>query len=332
MSIEVVRRPTGATLYVPGFKGGAQWPVSWPAPLTRLLARAQTPALSAEGYAPRLLALLGLPSTAGLAALARLGEGFAADGQWWARCDPVHLAVDGDRLLLLDNETLSLAPDVAAQLGALVASVFVEEQGRVEVSAPTRWYLTLPRPEPLIASPMADVAGRNVGDFLPSGNGRYWRRRLNEMQMLMHRALPGGCGGEASRQEPNSVWLWGAGYGAESSLMPSPCVRVYGDDVLVAGAARAARAESLPLPAGPHDVVYEEHALVVLRGAQGPVQYGDTEAWLAFVADFTRAWLSPLLRDLGRGRIEIVRVLGDYGPVFHWRRRDLWRFWRSWVR
>lgn len=322
---------TGVTLYVPGFTGGPRWPVSWPPPLARLVARARASTPSDEGFAARLLVLLGLPATAGLAALARLGEGLARDERWWVRCDPVHLAVDGDRLLLLDNETLSLSSDVARRLGALVASVFAEEEGCVEICASTRWYLTLPHPEPLITSPIAEVAGRNVDDFLPRGNRRYWRTRLNEVQMLLHQALPGSHGGEAPRHDPNSVWLWGAGYGPQVSSMPGPYARVYGDETLVAGAAHAAGAETLPLPAGPHEVVHEGQALVVLRGAQGPAQYGDTEAWLTFLTDLTRGWLAPLFRDLAHGRLEVVRILGERGPLLQWRRRDLWRFWRSWL-
>ncbi len=314
------------TFYVPGLCAVEGWPLAPPVGIGRFLAAARrAPWVGADGYAARALTIFGLPEDAGLAALARLGEGLPRDGRWWVRCDPVHLAVDGDRLLVLDNETLALDGALAQALAERVAGVFAAEGGALSCAAPSRWYLTLPHPEPLQTTSLADVAGRNAGDYLPRGNTRYWRSRFNEAQMVLHQALAA-AGGEAERNEANSVWLWGAGYAPPPQAGPFTCV--YSDDVLLCGMAAATGARAAPLPAGPTGLC-ERSALVVLRGAQGPVQYGDTEAWSEFLEALMDVWLRPLARELWRGARGQLRVLGERGPVFTLRRRDLWRIWRA---
>ncbi|MHB8254351.1 MAG: hypothetical protein ACYDEV_11770 [Acidiferrobacter sp.] len=316
------------TLLVPGLAGGQEWPVAWPRALARLLARAEREDTLREGWAQRALGLFGLPPASGVAALARLGEGGARDERWWVRCDPVHLAVDGDRLLLLDNEMLEIAADEAVRLKGIVASVFAEEGGIVEVYAPTRWYLTLPAPEPLVVSVLTDVIGHNVHDYLPTGNSRYWRTRLNEAQMLLHQALVGSHGGEGAEHCVNSVWFWGGG--VVPPVTSRRFTRVYTDDVFWKGVARATQAVDKALPSGPHALDCEGGVLVVLRGARGPVSHGDTQAQSTCLMELMQDWLMPLTKDLARGHIQELTIMGDRGPSYHLTRRDLWRFWRAW--
>lgn len=316
------------TLWVPGLTGGPTWPIPWPRALARLLARAQPGPSLRDGWAERILDLFGLPQTSGLAALTRLGEGQDFDTRWWVRCDPVYLAVDGDRLLLADNETLELAADEAARLSRIVTSVFAEEGGVVEVHAPTRWYLTLPAPEPLVVASLAQVAGHNIQDYLPAGNGRYWQTRLNETQMLLHQALVGSHGGEGLGLCVNSVWFWGPGFApARSARVFS---QVYADDALLKGAAHTTQAPCMPHPSGIDALMGKGDVLVALQGAQGPMQYGDTEAWTVFLEALVASWLIPITERLARGQIQELTIMGDRGPVFCLHRRDLWRFWRSW--
>ena len=319
------------TLYVPGLHGGAGWPNPPPAAFARALARTRRVEGGDEGYATRALALFGLPPTAGLAALARLGEGQVRDDRWWVRCDPVHLAVDGDRLLLLDNDTLTLDAKEALRLSARVGEIFADEGGVVEALAPTRWYLSLPAPEPLHATAMAEVAGRNIHDYLPAGHARYWRTRLNEAQMVLHEALSAGHGGEAARGEANSVWLWGPGRAPASVPADPAFTRVWTDDTLVSGMARATGAAVAGEPTGVPELDHAGATLIVLRGAQGAVQYGDTEAWSSFLEAFVAAWWGPLAAAVRARRLARLSLIGDRGPC-HVLERGLWRPLAGWWR
>lgn len=316
------------TILVPGLTGREPWPITWPRALARFLARARTEAIGSAGLARRVLELFGLPEDTGLAALARMGEGHAASAGWWVRCDPVHLAVDGDRLLLADNETIGLTADEAVRLSRLVAELFTEEGGTIEVHAPNRWYLTLPAPKALAVATLAEVTGQNIQNHLPLGDQRFWRTRLNEIQMLLHQALVGSHGGEGPSLCVNSVWFWGPG--SAPAKAPSRFSWVYTDDVVLKGAAEITQASSAPAPQGVEGLAQEGPLLLVLRGAEGPVQYGDTEGWSVFLEALVVNWLRPLGRELARGSLHELIVMGDRGPAFHLSRRDLWRFWRSW--
>lgn len=316
------------TVFVPGLTGGDPWPLPWPRSFARFIARASAKTHAGEGLADRTLELFGLAKNTGLAALARLGEGQAPSAQWWVRCDPVHLAVDGDRLLLVDNETIGLADEEARRLSRVVAEVFAEENGAIEVHAPHRWYLTLPRPRALQVASLAEVTGRNIQGLLPEGDQRYWRTRLNEVQMVLHQALVGSHGGEGPGLCINSVWFWGPGLAPVDA--PARFARVYTDDALFKGAATLTHGSWAPTPASPEELAHEGPILLVLRGAQGPVQYGDTEGWSVFLEAFVKSWLQPLAKRLAGGSLQELIVVGDRGPAFHLTRRDLWRFWRSW--
>lgn len=312
------------TIYVPGLDGRVEAPQSAPLAVSRVLARARQHPWDLEGYASRAAALFGLPASAGLAALARLGEGRAPDHRWWVRCDPVHLVVDRHRLLLLDNDSLRLGAEDAARLGARVAQVFAPDGGVLEVVAPTRWYLSLAAPEPLQVAEMAEVAGRDIHSFLPTGNAAYWRTRLNEAQMLLHEGLAGGHGGEAARGEANSVWLWGPGYA------PAPTravfARVFADDVLIQGMARMVEAAVAPLPAGPTALDGGAATLAVWPTAQAPVQYGDSEAWANALETLVATWWEPLAHELRAGRLKQLAIVGDRGPFYTWE-PGRWRRW-----
>ncbi len=316
------------TVFVPGLTGREPWPLAWPRSLARFIARASATAQASEGLTDRTLELFGLAKSTGLAALARLGEGQAPSTQWWVRCDPVHLAVDGDRLLLVDNETVGLTDEEARRLSRVVTEVFAEENGAIEVLAPHRWYLTLPRPRALQVASLAEVTGRNIQNLLPEGDQRYWRTRLNEVQMVLHQALVGSHGGEGSGLCINSVWFWGPGLAPAEA--PARFARVYTDDVLFKGAATLTHSSWAPTPASPEEFAHEGPILLVLRGAQGPVQYGDPEGWSVFLEAFVTSWLQPLAKRLAGGSLQELIVVGDRGPAFHLTRRDLWRFWRSW--
>ncbi len=327
----MLKPPSGSVMiYVPGLGGCAEAPPLAPSPLSRVLARARQHPWDLEGYAPRATALFNLPASAGLAALARVGEGRAPDHRWWVRCDPVHLMVDRHRLLLLDNDAVTLTAEDAERLGARVAQVFAADGGVLEVVAPTRWYLSLPAPEPLQVAEMAEVAGRDIHPFLPTGHAAYWRTRLNEAQMLLHEGLAGGHGGEAARGEANSVWLWGPGYAPERAR--TVFARVLADDVLIQGMARMTEAAVAPLSADPAALDLGAATLMVWPTAQAPARYGDSEAWAHSLETLVATWWEPLARELRAGRLQRLTVVGDRGPSYTWE-PGRWRRWLGrWAR
>ncbi|MDA8360960.1 MAG: hypothetical protein M0Z44_03025 [Gammaproteobacteria bacterium] len=315
-------------LYVAGLQGPAPTATVWPRTLVRALRHARHEADTHQGLV-RLLVLCGWPADTGLAALGRIGEGAIADARWWIRCDPVHLAVHGDRLLMADSETLGLSASEGRRLADTVAPLFVDEGGILEPLAPHRWYVSLVNPPAFAGAPLSQVAGRDVRPYLPGGDSRYWHARLNEAQMLLHQALVGAHGGEAPGVAANSVWFWGAG--TLPAAIPRAALRhVYTTDVVVAGLGRHGGAHvhwGLPEV---RDLVLGEDLVVTFDGGEGAARYGDVAAWEEFLGGWQETWLEPLKRALAGGRFRELVVLGEEGVRYHLQRRDvrLWRLWR----
>ncbi len=312
-------------LYVAGLHGPAPAAIAWPRTLARALRRARREADVHQGLI-RLLRLCGWPADTGLAALGRVGEGAAPDGRWWIRCDPVHLAVDGDRLLMADSETLGLSADEARRLAKAVAPIFADEGGILEPLAPHRWYLSLPRPPAFAGSLPSQVAGRDVHPHLPGGDSRYWRARLNEAQMLLHQTLVGAHGGQAPGVAANSIWFWGAGM--LPAILPAATVRhVYTADVVAAGMGVCGGAHVHRDLPDARSLALGEDLLVTFQGGEGPAQYGDVAAWEAFLRAWQDTWLEPLKGALRAGRFHELIVMGDEGVRYHLQRRDVRLWW-----
>lgn len=307
------------TLYVPALGATAA-----PAPLARLLRRARAVPDRRDPQS-RQAALFGLPALAGRAAVGRMGEGASADRAWWVRCDPVHLAVYGNRLMLTDPDLLVLTDDDARRLAALVEPLFADDGGRIEPLAPRRWYLTLPQPPALQATGIAPTAGCDINDYLPAGDRHYWHRRLNEAQMLLHQVLPQAHGGEAPGIAVNSIWFWGPGYLPASTTLPYSAI--YADDVIARGAARLAGVTAHDLPADGTKMEYQGSSLIVLPRTSTGAEVGPSVTTDELIAVAQR-WVEPLQAAVAAGRIDGGVIIGDSGPQWHIGRGDRWRFWR----
>lgn len=325
-----VPTPLGSlTLYVPGLFGEGDDRKAWPPFLRRWLARAQkTPGPVAE-YEARLLSLWGMPSGVGLAALARIGEGLVGDDRWWIRADPVYLAIHGDNLILTEADLTDVAREEITRLASSVRDLFVSEQGVLEVVAPDRWYLTLPTPPSFSGASLKEVLGRSIDNYLPDGDRRFWRARLNEVQMVLHQSQSDCHGGEGVGIRFNSVWFWGAGRAPVSYQGPYDAIIT--EDVLQIGIARVAGAHrhqgsyDIPTLATVGHVFVDLSALFVLMPGAQPVF--DEQAFQAIMD----TWLCPAGQALKAQKIEFLRLVADRGPVLTLRRADMGRWWQSWV-
>jgi hypothetical protein len=278
------------------------------------------------------------------AALRRLGEDDRADvtGEWLC-ADPVHLHFARERLLLADAADLDITDaEAAALIDGLNGFLTDDETDFIafEAGAPTRWYLRLNAPVRAHFAVLNDVVGRPVSQFLPEGeHGLRWQRLGNELQVFLHNH-PVNQAREATGQRTiNSVWFWGAGALPASAPTP-PAARVFANDVLSRGLARAAGVE--PETATALSAVTgrsarmtsqspRDHALVVLDALHRPSLYLDLDTWRIRLAELEAQWFAPLVAALKSGRITNVRISapGDQRSVeLKLRTADVWKFWR----
>lgn len=264
--------------------------------LLRLLARGR--ALPGETSLSRAIArAFGLGLDLAIAPHTLAMDGLSPDDALWLRADPVSVQFHQDQLILLGPKRLDVQRDEADALIADLQSHFAAEGLVFHAPVPQRWYLRLKDSETLPeAEPLDAIEGLPLQHHLPRGGAAaVWRRRLNEVQMLLH-DHPVNRVREADGRWPiNGVWFWGGG--RHVPLGPPPMTRL---------AARHALALALARAAGMHCA--EPEGLDALRDAKTAMVIlelpeGDAERLAQALQLTEQRWFRPALRSLRRGAI-----------------------------
>ena len=317
------------TLFIPGLFAGS----NAPAPLLRLLARADRTPAGAEGVTERLFALFGIASEAGqdlpVAAVTRVVDMGIIDREWWIRADPVHLAAGRDNLVM--QAGLGLTPDEAMQLAAELNKSLSQDGWLLKAPRPERWYLKPPAAADITTTPLTAANGRNVHPLLPRGaDYKAWHTRLNELQILLHTS-PVNVVREASGALPaNSVWFWGGGRLPQVGVVR--WAQLWSDEPLAQGLARLAGVSGRPVPengAALLALVGGGEQLLELELPTSVQSQDDADAWQAAMSALVENWLTPLLDAVHAGDLSSLTLVSDSGPQFLYRRTHRWRFWRQ---
>lgn len=270
--------------------------------LLKLLARGR--ALPGETSLSRAIGLaLGLGPNLPIAPYTLAMDGLSPDDALWLRADPVSVQFHQDQLVPLGPERLDVQRDEADALIADLNAHFAVEGLVFHAPVPQRWYLRLHEGEVLPeAEPLDAVEGRPLQHHLPRGPAAaVWRRRLNEVQMLLH-DHPVNQAREAEGRWPiNGVWFWGGGRYAP--LTPPPGTQLV---------ARHTLAQALAEAAGMHCAEPED--LAALQDAEAAVVVlalpaaSDAEALKQALQQMEQRWFRPALRALRWGAIKSLRL------------------------
>jgi hypothetical protein len=295
--------------------------------LQRILSRARVTPVAARDRDAVLLEAFGVKRQRDwpVAPFSWLADGGEAGGAFWLRADPVHLRADRDVLVLSEVDAADLTAGSAETLVDALNAYFQPDALRFFAAAPARWYVELPAAPDMRTSPTHAVAARNVDPFLPQGpDALAWHRRFNEIQMLFHSHPVNEAREAAGQPTVNSVWFWGGG------ILPDRVrgrfARVWSDDPLARGLARAARIDQAAAPAGAEEwlsAAGDGTHLVVL---DHPGSRQDDA-----LATFERAWFAPLLQAVKNRRLSALGILAERSDDmlrFDLAAGDLWKFWR----
>ncbi len=299
--------------------------------LERLLARADVAGAAGDSFESTLFDLFGLPrepdSDLPSAALSRLADGGERDDAFWLHADPVFLKPTADRLLLFDAQMLDIRPEDADELAALFNRHFSQDGWHLEALHPDRWYLRLPTAPALKTTPLADVIGRNIDPYLPSGaEAGHWRSVLNEIQMLFHSAA-------ANRQREadhllpvNGIWLSGGGALPDGGKAGFSLVMA--DDALSQGLSRHSETacQALSLDRLAQGCGGGGSCLVVYSPLQRTVLSADPQSWVSRLNELEQ-WAVALQRMLQKKELERLSLYPCNGQSFQIERRGLRRFW-----
>lgn len=265
-------------------------------------------------------------------------DGFEAGDAYWLRADPVHLKIERDRLLLVENALFEVSADEARAYTRALNAHFASAGITFHAPSPKRWYVKLAQPPKLVTRSAYEAAGRDVNAQLPAGaDALHWHGVFNEVQMLLHSTPENSAREERGEPVVNSVWFWGGG--ARQPVRARPFDAVWSDDALAMALAAAAGAEAECVPADAaawlaaakaRPTPYESH-LVVIDALTAATAHHDPETWRARLATLEARWFSPLVQMLREGRLRRIALVVPGEAAcrrFEVTRPNLLRFWR----
>ncbi len=281
---------------------------------------ARDPAWAAFGFAPG--------TEPPPAALARFGDGAAADPGVWLRLEPVHLQADLHTVHMIHGAALDLRDDEMGELFSAVAAALAAHGIALDAPAARRWYVDASRHPDLRACSPAGI-GAGAEHLLPTGaDAGYWQQLATEGAMAIHDSAANLRRARRGVPEINALWPWGAG------RLPAPPTcdwrRVWSDRPLARGLARLAGvavegdAESpeVTLEAAAHGA-----ALACCGAVAECVEAADVDGWRRALAALEADWLAPALARIGDGRLPSLTI--DCAThVLRVDRRARWRWWR----
>lgn len=231
-------------------------------------------------------------------ALGLLGEGGEPGDDYWFRADPVHLRPDRDRLLLFAE--VAPSPEEAQRLIAECNRLLAEDGITLALGPGGGWYLRAAAPAELITTPTFVADRRYIDPYLPQGaDARRWLSLLTELQMLLHASAVNIERESRGEAVINGLWIWGGGRLPQKVQTESE--KVYTDESLLKGLARAAGVEAAPAVAAD-----PAHAtgLVWLDEADRAIGAADLDAWRRALEVLERDWLAPQVQRLRHGALD----------------------------
>lgn len=258
----------------------------------------------------------GAPGAAHSAAICWLGESSGPAPNWICRADPIHMRTAGGGLIALPLTDSELTMTDAMELTPAL-NQYLEKSGyQLLVKAPDRWYLA---GQNKLDLPVVPATTSLNGQFLDPGPFRDCQfakaqRLRTELEMCLFEHPWNRQQEMTDKQTVNGIWLWGGSPGYN----PAPVTtsfRVYADDILLRGCARAGKHNIEHLPKSLTSGCLEQcrtgvHTLFHIDFMFRNIQTG--EQWREQTELFEQDWLGPAWQALRCGKIsELILVDPD---------------------
>jgi hypothetical protein len=240
---------------------------------------------------------------------------------YWLRADPVHLSLQRDKMIVLDD--INAIQEEAEQLIAALNEHFAEEGLCFHAPHPKRWYVSVEVTPSVQMTSLSRVVGQDARYFLPQGeDAMRWHRVFNEVQMLLYEHPVNQVREARGELAINSVWFWGGGIDAE---VERNFVLTCGENELLQSFARVAGVK--------HQTAFPEiwpegDSLCVWDGLSVAIQCGDLYAWRESLQRLDTEWLKVLLEVLAGGRVDSLILHVPQARQYELTRSELRKFWR----
>ena len=327
------------TVFIPGLLGLVRElaPEDIPAvpSIEYIFARGTVQQRPAANFTDTLCLLFNSPASgerdAPIAAISQLVDDNKPGQEIWMRADPVHLAADREGVVLMDDTSFTLDQHDALVLAGDIRDILADNGLMLEVPTTNRWYVRLTGQPDLKTTPVHEVVGRDMHQFMPAGNEKQqWTRLINEIQMTLHASELNENRQQRGELPVNSVWFWGAGALPDRSV--HNWTRVFTDDVNAHGFAMHTDTRCDVLPEHANQLIEQladnDRALVVMSFGLRHAQYHDFEGWLDFIKYLEEFWFVDLLKFTRSGELEELNIISKKRLI----KFDKHSFYKIWKR
>jgi len=302
--------------------------------LNKLLSRSKSSDVKAESYYETLVHLLCPQCELSLCQLTATFDKIDLAEGFYYKADPVHFKAESDHAVLIGADIVSPTRDEAALLIDSFNRHFLEEKLSLHFTDKNRWYLKSNRPLALAFTSLDYALGRDIKHFMPqdaaeAGDALWWRKILNEAQMLFFQHEVNQRREARGALAINGLWLWDvpASSSGDEKIQVN---QLFADEVMALALASCLPEQSAIMKRSANEFeMIDSSAVLVLDTVYESVCYGDVDAWLEALTEFCAEPLQRVMNLLYSKKIDEIQIYPCNGRVYKIDRMQLMKFWKK---
>lgn len=306
--------------------------------LSRLLSKSDSlPIKPNQSFYQTASYLFHQPTQLPIAATLSLAELTDVDEKpFWLKVDPVQLIADRDSLILVPAKDLGITEDESRALLEAFNVHFAEENVQLEYGCSTSWYLSIVQSVDIETVSIEDLTYKPLNDAMPKGNAAtYWKKLINEAQMLFFAHPVNEARREKNLPEINSIWVWGEGMFDENKIKQREKSAIYSNNRYLKGMAQKTTNNQFfelnSTQGGSLKQVIEsnnEHDFICLDNISDSLETLSEQEWLDCLVELDKTYFEPLYQQLKQGCIPSLLLDLGQKKRHHLEPKHLNRFWR----
>lgn len=296
--------------------------------INKCLSRAVISEKKASSYYEVLASLIGVTPGLSLCQLTAQHDAVDLSQGFYYRADPVHFKAESDHAILLGPQIILPLLNEAEQLIEVFNQHFEEDRISLHLGSEHRWYIKCERKLNLQFNSLDDSLGRDIKHFMPEGeDALWWRRIVNEAQMLFFQHGVNQRREECSQLPINGLWLWDFALEVgQLEQCKNKAKQLHSDEavaIAMANQARLSVSSELDMDG------LDADSILVINNLYESVCYGDMDAWLEELKLFCDGLFSQIIDKLKSRIFDTVNIYPCDGRVFKITSTQLLKFWKS---
>jgi len=302
--------------------------------LNKLLSRSISSDIQASTYYETLVHLIYPQCALSLCQLTAAFDKIDTAEGFYYRADPVHFKAESDHAVLIGTDIVLPTRDEAALLVDSFNQHFLEDNLSLHFTDENRWYLKSCKSLALEFTSLDYALGRDIKHFMPQDSaevedGLWWRKILNEAQMLFFQHEVNQNREARGELAINGLWLWDE-FVSSTNDEKKQVNQLFADEIMAVVLASSLPQQSAKAirPVNEFEAI-DSSAVLVIDTLYESVCYGDVDAWLEGLTQFCKEPVQRVMNLLYSKKIDEIQIYPCNGQVYRIDRMQLVKFWKK---